>query len=240
MQATLSNTMKIDLHCHSKASFDCRTSFETIIERCHVENINVQAITDHNEVWGALELQTMTQHDPNLTIIVGEEILTNEGELIGLFLEERIEPGLSPEKTILKIKEQGGLVLLPHGFDPFKRLRLQAGALERVKKSIQIVEIFNAHISRPGYNDDAWLWANAHGKLTSAGSDAHTASQIGGAWTETPWQDIQRPEDLLLALNEGKVMGTWQHPAFGFISKVKNMAHHASRRLQKTWRTSSD
>jgi predicted metal-dependent phosphoesterase TrpH len=84
------------------------------------KEITVQAITDHNSIWGAQKLQEYvdTQSDIPLTIIVGEEISTSHGELIGLFLTEKVEAGLTPEETVREIKEQGGLVLLPHGFDP--------------------------------------------------------------------------------------------------------------------------
>jgi hypothetical protein len=120
-----------------------------------------------------------------------------------------------------------------------KRARLIYNSKAGTSHQLVAEDILHA-LRNSGHNEDAWLWANAHSKLTSAGSDAHTASQIGGAWTETPWQDIKRPEDLLLALNVGKVRGTWQHPAFSLVSKVKNMAHRASRRLQETWHTNSD
>jgi predicted metal-dependent phosphoesterase TrpH len=90
-----SETMKLDLHCHSEASHDCETRLQSIINRCHTTGINVQAITDHNQIWGAVKLEEMTRDDPTLTIIVGEEISTKEGEIIGLFLQEK-----SKHKTV--------------------------------------------------------------------------------------------------------------------------------------------
>jgi predicted metal-dependent phosphoesterase TrpH len=226
-----SETMKLDLHCHSEASHDCKTRLQSIIDRCHTTGINVQAITDHNQIWGAVKLQEMTQDDPTLTIIVGEEISTREGEIIGLFLNERIEPGLSPEETVKRIKAQNGLVLIPHGFDPFKVHRLQSDALKRIAKSVNIIEIFNAHVSRPSYNQAALVWADAHNKLKSAGTDAHTAAHVGTAWVETPRTEIRRPEDLLIALNMGKIGGRWRHPASTFVSRMKDLAIRTSQRI---------
>jgi predicted metal-dependent phosphoesterase TrpH len=226
-----SETMKLDLHCHSEASHDCETRLQSIIDRCHMTGINIQAITDHNQIWGALKLQEMTQGDLNLTIIVGEEISTNEGEIIGLFLKERIPPNLSPEETVRRIKAQGGLVLIPHGFDPFKVHRLQPESLRRIAKSVNIVEIFNAHVSRPSYNQAALTWADQHNKLKSAGTDAHTAAHVGTAWVETPRTEIRRPEDLLIALNMGKVGGRWRHPASTFVSRMKDLAVRTSQRI---------
>jgi predicted metal-dependent phosphoesterase TrpH len=224
-------TIKIDLHCHSEASHDCKTRLQAIIDRCHLTGINVQAITDHNQIWGAVKLQEMTKDDPNLTIIVGEEISSREGEIIGLFLQERIAPGLSAAETVKHIKDQGGLVLVPHGFDPFKRYRLRPESLERVAKDVDIIEIFNAHVSQRSFNDAALVWADKHNKLKSAGTDAHTAAHVGSAWVETPRTAIRRPEDLLIALNMGKVNGKWRHPARTFVSRMKDLAVRTSQRI---------
>lgn len=149
--------MKIDLHCHTEASIDCITPLVSIPARCLERGIHVQAITDHNEIWAAEKLKAQTTSDPScdLTILVGEEISTSEGEIIGLFLHEKIEPGLSPEETIRQIREQNGLVLLPHGFDPLKRYRLRPDARERLVDEFDIIETFNARISRPKWNDIA-------------------------------------------------------------------------------------
>lgn len=225
------DTIKIDLHCHSEASHDCETPLQTIIDRCHTAGIDVQAITDHNQIWGAVKLQEMTKDDPTLTIIVGEEISTREGEIIGLFLKERIAPGLSAEETVKHIKNQGGLVLIPHGFDPFKRYRLRPESLERIAKHVNIIEVFNAHVSQPSFNYAALSWADKHKKLKSAGTDAHTAAHVGSAWVETVRTDIHRPEDLLIALSTGKVSGRWRHPAYTFVSRMKDLAFRASQRL---------
>jgi len=130
--------MRIDLHCHSEASADCRTPLAAFPGRCKARGITVQAITDHNEIWGAQQLQEMTLGS-ELTVIVGEEVSSRDGEIIGLFLREKIPAGLSAEETVERIKAQGGLVLLPHGFDPLKRYRLTRLALERIAGQIDIV-----------------------------------------------------------------------------------------------------
>ena len=110
--------MRIDLHCHSEASADCITPLTAFPQRCLQRDIRIQAVTDHNEIWGAQKLQEMVagQGAP-LTIIVGEEVSTNEGEIVGLYLTEKIPAGLTPEETVDRIVDQGGLVLLPHGFE---------------------------------------------------------------------------------------------------------------------------
>ncbi len=220
MSATsASGTMRIDLHCHTEASHDCRTPLPLIPGRCLERNLNVLAVTDHDQIWGALELQALAADQPHLTVIVGEEISTAEGEIIGLFLKSLIPPGLSPEETVAEIKAQGGLVLLPHGFDPLKVHRLRPAALARVADRMDIIESYNARISRPTWNRAASDWARAHGCAESAGSDAHLLSRIGDAWVEAPERPIQSGADLLSALREGRISGTWTHPAIAFVQK---------------------
>ena len=212
--------MRLDLHCHSEASSDCRTPLIEIPKRCLARGISVQAITDHNQIWGAQLLQEMTRDLAGLTVILGEEVSTREGEVIGLFLKECIPAGLSPEETVERIKAQGGLVLLPHGFDPLKRHRLSAAALARIGTQIDIVESFNARISRPRWNRAAATWAAARKLPKSAGSDAHTLADVGDAWVQSPKRLIESPQDLLAALAEGTVMGQWTHPAWAFAQKM--------------------
>jgi predicted metal-dependent phosphoesterase TrpH len=214
--------MKIDLHCHSDASWDCWTPLDLIPDRCREMGIVVQAITDHNEIWGAKALEALVNSDPqtDLTIIVGEEISTAEGEIIGLFLDEKIEEGLSPEETVRRIKAQGGLVLLPHGFDPLKRYRLWPEARHRVVEDLDIVETFNARISRPRWNEAAVEWSLRNNLPMSAGTDAHRLEDIGSAWVEVPYGQIDGPLDLLDAIKDGVPVGDWTHPVWAFIQKM--------------------
>jgi predicted metal-dependent phosphoesterase TrpH len=214
--------MRIDLHCHSEASPDSSSPFIDIANRCVEKEISVQAITDHNCIWGAQELQQYVnaRSDLPLTIIVGEEISTTEGELIGLFLTKKVEAGLPPGETVSKIKEQGGLVLLPHGFDPLKRWHLKMEARKKISSSIDIVETFNSRISRPYWNRAAARWAEEQGVVMSAGSDAHTVADVGNAWVEVPARPIRSPQDLLSALAEGTPMGVWTHPVIAFLYKM--------------------
>jgi len=219
-------TMKVDLHCHSETSWDCITPLDDIPAQCKKKGIQVQAITDHNEIWGAQVIKAQVESDPHcdLTIIVGEEISTAEGEIIGLFLQEQIEPGLTPEETVRQIQAQNGLVLLPHGFDPFKRFRLQPEARARVANELDIIETFNARISRPHWNQAAVEWAEKRGLLMSAGSDAHRLVDIGAAWVEVPRRPIRTPQDLLEALEDGVPTGDWTHPVLAFVLKMWGQA----------------
>jgi len=216
--------MRIDLHCHTEASPDCITPLALIADRCRQQGIDVLAITDHNLIKGAVQLRQMVSEseDPEIrkiNIIIGEEISTNQGELIGLFLEEKVPFDLSPEETVREVHEQGGLVLLPHGFDPLKRWRLQPEARFRIREKIDIVETFNTRVSREIWNEAAANWARENDRIMSAGSDAHTLADIGTAFVKSPVHGVSTPEDLLNALAAGEPQGIWTHPVLAYVFK---------------------
>lgn len=214
--------MKVDLHCHCEASHDAITPIEKIPELCRDAGIRVQAITDHDQIWGAVRLRELVEHHSwDLTVIVGEEVSTVEGEIIGLFLKERVPPRMSPEETVAAIKEQGGLVLIPHGFDPLKRHRLKDAARERIADSIDLIEGFNARISQPKWNRAAIAWADERKVLKTAGSDSHRPADIGCAWVDVPDREVRGPEDLMEALRGASPTGTWTHPVIAFVKKVR-------------------
>jgi predicted metal-dependent phosphoesterase TrpH len=230
MDETAPKLLRIDLHCHSEASHDCVTPLKQIPGQLIARGINVQAITDHDQIWGAQKLQQMVAENPDwsskLTIIVGEEISTAEGEIIGLFLTQRIPPGLSPEETIKAIMEQGGLVDLPHGFDPLKRHRLRPTARERIADDIDIIEVFNARISNVKWNRAAEVWAHEHSKLLATGSDSHTWADLGCCAVESEFAGpVDSPEALLKALSPGRIKGKWTHPLWAFVQKCGYWLH---------------
>lgn len=229
-------TQKIDLHLHTEASFDCVVPLPALLERLTETGITVQAVTDHNEIWAAQKVQALADerrrtHPQTPQIIVGEEVSTSEGEIIGLYLTEPVPRDLSPEETVERIKAQGGLVLLPHGFDPLKKKRLTPAALARIAEHIDIVETFNARISRPRWNRAGAAWADLRGLPKSAGSDAHTLADVGDAWVETQAVvDVSTPAGLLKALRCGTVAGKWTHPLLAFGYKVWNSGFELTKR----------
>jgi predicted metal-dependent phosphoesterase TrpH len=217
--------LRIDLHCHTEASHDCVTPLKRIPPRLIARGIHVQAITDHDQIWGAQKLKEMVEANEEwrdkLTIVVGEEISTTEGEIIGLFLTELIPAGLTPEETVARIKAQGGLVDIPHGFDPLKRHRLRPTARERIADDIDIIEVFNARISNVKWNQAAADWAVERGKLQCTGSDSHTWPDLGCCAGESTWTGkVETPADLIAALANIKVAGKWTHPVWAFMGKV--------------------
>lgn len=225
--------MRVDLHCHTEVSHDCRTAIRDIPGWMLRTNTRVLAITDHDRFRGGPELQRIVADlglDDRLSVICGEEVTTSEGELIGLFLKEEIPRGLSPEETVSEIRAQGGLVMLQHGFDPLKRYRLKPEAVGRIAPQIDIVETFNSRLSRHHWNHVADAWAQERDLPTAAGSDAHTLRDIGEAWVETPFRLVQTPAGLIAALREGAVAGNWTHPVYAYGRKQWRVLNSQFRR----------
>src|SRR5438105_4721096 len=130
--------IRVDLHVHSSASYDCRVEPDQVAARCRKLGLSPVFLTDHETVKGALGLW---RSDP-AAAVVGQEVLTTEGELIGLFLERQVPSRLSPEEAVLHIKAQGGLVYLEHPYDRFRRA-LSEAAIERIANRVDVVEVHN-------------------------------------------------------------------------------------------------
>jgi predicted metal-dependent phosphoesterase TrpH len=158
------------------------------------------AVADHNTAAGSLKLKEMA---PPFKVIVAEEILTPEGEIIGLFIQETIPPDLSPEEAIRRIHEQGGLACIPHPFDRFRPSAMQGKTLERIVSLIDIVEVANAR-TLPFQDLSLPLqFARKHNKPMGAGSDSHTLAEIGRAYVEM--EDFETPQQFLEHLKSGVV-----------------------------------
>src|ERR1035437_9200446 len=167
--------LKADFHIHTRYSMDCSTRLEDIIRRCQKTGINCVNICDHDAVQGAIELQS----EVPFKVIVSEEILTPQGEIMGMFLKERIPSGVTVEQAISRIKEQGGLVCIPHPFDGFRGLKMDIEDVEKLAGKIDVMEIFNARCTLSSYNNKAKAFATSHDIPGTAGSDAHSAGEIG-------------------------------------------------------------
>jgi predicted metal-dependent phosphoesterase TrpH len=205
--------LKADLHVHTEYSIDCKTPLEKIVSRCLEIGINCVAISDHGTAEGALKMRDIAP----FPVIIAEEILTPYGEIMGMFLEETIPSGLSVEKTISRIRSQGGLVCIPHPFDIFRRSALRNHIImEKIAEQIDIIEIFNAR-TLPFQNlAKAQAFASKYGLAKSAGSDAHTLYEIGNAYVEIP--EFKGKDDFLQALEKGKICGHRTNPLIHFVS----------------------
>lgn len=192
---------KADLHIHTEYSLDCNTPLEKIIERCLELGINCIAIADHGTAEGALKMQGMAP----FTVIVAEEILTPDGEIMGMFLSETIPSGLSVTETIAQIRAQHGLVCIPHPFDTIRGSALGGWVAEQIVEQIDILEVFNSRSPLMRSSAKSLEFAEKYGIVKSAGSDAHTIAEIGHAYVEMP--EFNGRDDFLQALAQGTIKG---------------------------------
>ncbi len=204
--------LKADFHIHTKYSMDCNTSLEDITSRCLETGVNCIAIADHDTVEGALKMQSLAP----FLVIVAEEILTPHGEIMGMFLKERIPSDISIEQAISHIRAQGALVCLPHPFDTFRGLRLDSKRLEELTQQIDIIEVFNARSPFLWLSTNAQNLAKKYDLPEIAGSDAHTPNEIGSTYVEMP--EFNGEDDFLQALRKGKIHRQRSSPLVHFSS----------------------
>lgn len=189
-----------DLHTHSRASFDSLAAPASLVRTAAARGLTHLAITDHDRIDGALEGRAAAaQIAPDLTVIVGEEVRTTDGDLICLFLTEAIPAGLSAEEAIAVARGQGALVGVPHPFDRFRGSLLRDRALDTLAERVDWIETHNGRIAFGKGNQQAAEFAHEHGLPGVAVSDAHSAFEVGVAYTALD-RDPSTPAGLLAAL----------------------------------------
>lgn len=170
---------RVELHSHTLWSKDCVVPFERILALCDQRGIDKIAITDHNTADGALLLRALAPE----RIIVGEEIMTTQGELLGYFLQESIPPMLSPEETIRRLRAQGAAISVSHPFDRLRKGAWDESDLLRIIDQVDAIETFNARCLYPEDNARALAFAQQHKLRGTIGSDAHSRPEYGRALT---------------------------------------------------------
>ena len=195
----MTELLKADFHIHTKYSMDCSTSLEDIINRCLETGINCIAVTDHDAIEGAFEMKKLAP----FPVIIAQEILTPQGEIIGLFLKEGVPFGLPIEEAASRIRAQGALACLPHPFDRIRGLRIDGQRLESLVEQIDVIEVFNARSPLLRYSTRAQVFAINHDIPGTVGSDAHSISEIGNTYIEMP--AFNGRDDFLQALRQGKI-----------------------------------
>jgi predicted metal-dependent phosphoesterase TrpH len=192
-----------DLHMHTSWSHDCAVDPADLIMHSEAIGLGAIAVTDHNVFGGALETAALAR-DHELIVIPGEEIKTDgQGEVIGLFLREEIPRGLSFGDTIQAIKEQDGLVYLPHPFDRMHAIADPA-TLQQHLADIDVFEVYNARLLFEAYNDEALRFARKYNLTMGAGSDAHVLQGVGTGALRM--RAFEGPEEFLLSLRSAQVL----------------------------------
>jgi predicted metal-dependent phosphoesterase TrpH len=210
----MQQSVLVDLHSHTAWSKDCLTSFEHIIRLCGRRGVDRIAITDHNTAEGALALHKLA---PEL-IIVGEEVMTTQGELLAYFVQESIPAGLTPDETIRRLREQGAIISVSHPFDRLRKGAWDEADLLRIVDKIDAVEVFNARCLFAEDNAKALRFAQAHGLAGTAGSDAHVGMEYGRAMVRL--RPFDGAQTFLEALREGDIVGRFSSPVVHVGSKV--------------------
>jgi glycosyltransferase involved in cell wall biosynthesis len=206
-----------DLHMHTDHSPDCATPVELLLETAKARGLGAIAITDHNEVSGALEAQEVAERIGGIKVIVSEEVKTaHQGEVIGLFIKERIERGLSMSETIHEIRRQGGLVYVPHPFDRLHSVPDYEHLLEIVDE-IDILEVFNPRVAFSAFNEEAVRFARKYSIVPGAGSDSHVAQGLGSV--KIRLRDFEGPEEFLESMREADIVR--KHKNLVYVQALK-------------------
>jgi glycosyltransferase involved in cell wall biosynthesis len=191
----------VDLHMHTDHSYDCATPVEVLLAQARARGLGAIAVTDHNEISGALEARAKAN---GFKVIVGEEVKTAEqGEVIGLFIEEKIPRGLTLEQTIAEIKRQGGLVYVPHPFDRMHSVPDYEHLLA-VIDDVDAIEVFNPRIAISEFNEEAVRFAAKYHIPAGAGSDAHVPQGLGSV--RIRMRDFDGPDEFLESLRDADII----------------------------------
>jgi glycosyltransferase involved in cell wall biosynthesis len=215
----------VDLHMHTDHSNDCVTPVEVLLATAAERGLGAIAVTDHNEISGALAAREKAA-EYGVKVIVGEEVKTkDQGEVIGLFIEEKIPRGMSLEATIAEIRRQGGVVYVPHPFD-----RLHAVPdyehLLAVVRDVDAIEIFNPRIAIAAWNEEAVRFAGKYRIPGGAGSDAHVAQGLGSV--RIRMRDFDGPEEFLESLREADILGRPSSLRYAQVQALKFLETRAT------------
>jgi glycosyltransferase involved in cell wall biosynthesis len=191
----------VDLHMHTDHSPDCATPVGALLDAATRVGLGAIAVTDHNEISGALEAREQAD---GIKVIVAEEVKTaDQGEVIGLFIEEKIPRGLTLQETIAEIRRQGGLVYVPHPFDRMHSVPDYEHLLD-VVEDIDAIEVFNPRVAFAAFNDEAARFAAKYRIVAGAGSDSHVAQGLGSV--KIRMRDFDGPEEFLESLRDADIV----------------------------------
>ena len=176
---------------------------------CNKKALQKLVVTDHNSIAGVLEANRL---DPE-RFIIGEEIMTQQGEILGIFIKEKIPPNLSSLKTIELLRSQGAFISVSHPFDSLRKGHWQIEELNKILPDIDAIEVFNSRCLVPRSNLDAIVYAQQHHLLGTVGSDAHSLIEIGTATLLLPdfFDAVSLKQALKLSEPRVRLSGPWVH-----------------------------
>jgi predicted metal-dependent phosphoesterase TrpH/glycosyltransferase involved in cell wall biosynthesis len=219
----------VDLHMHTDHSPDCATPVDTLLDTAKRVGLGAIAVTDHNEISGALEARSRAD---GIKVIVAEEVKTaDQGEVIGLFIEEKIPRGLTLQETISEIRRQGGLVYVPHPFDRMHAVPDYEHLLD-VVEDIDAIEVFNPRVAFSAFNEEAARFAAKYRIVAGAGSDSHVAQGLGSV--KIRMRDFDGQEEFLESLRDADIVRKRQSLLYVQALKFIQTRGPAKRRASKS------
>lgn len=209
--------LKVEFHSHTNASKDSLTRPAELIAAARRRRLDRLVITDHNTIAGARAAQAL---DPEL-VIVGEEIMTTQGEILAAFVTEEIPRGLTPMETIQRLREQGAFISVSHPFDRMRSGGWRENDLIEIIPLVDAIEVYNSRCMNPGFNRDARRFAEKHNIAGTVGSDAHAAFEVGRSLMRLePFGD---PDALRKVIRQGVPQVKWSPPWIHFTSRYASI-----------------
>jgi len=217
--------LRVEFHAHTIYSKDSLTTPERLVKVCRRKSIDRVVITDHNTIEGARATQKL---DPEL-VIVGEEIMTTQGEILAVFVKEEIPPGLPARETIWQLKEQGAFISISHPFDVARSGHWQEDDLQEILPYVDAIEVYNSRCWLPGFNHQAKEFAERNNIPGTVGSDAHAPLELGRAVLLLG--EFEDSDGLRKVIRDGKPEVKWSPPWFHLISRYSVIRKRLNRNL---------
>ena len=217
--------MLYELHTHTAVSRDSLLAPAALVRASRAKGLGRVAVTDHNRLGGALAAHTLA---PDL-IILGEEIMTAQGELLGYFMREEIPGGLAPAETIARLRAQGAVISVSHPFDRLRRGAWREADLAAILPDVDALEVFNSRCIYPEDNTRALAFAREHAKLGTVGSDAHAAIELG--YAALRMAPVNTPAEFLAALAGAEHLTRLSSPFIHFVSAWAKVWTKIKKRL---------
>ena len=205
--------LRVEFHCHTVFSKDSLTSPQKLVDTCRRKEIDRVIVTDHNTIEGALAAQSL---DPEL-VIVGEEIMTTRGEILAAYVTEEIPPFLSPEETILRLRDQGAFISVSHPFDRLRNGAWDEADLLEILPNVDAIEVFNSRCMDLRFNRLAREFAEEHNIPGTVGSDAHAAFELGKSLLLL--DQFEGPDEMRKVIRNGVPKMKWSPPWVHFTSR---------------------
>jgi predicted metal-dependent phosphoesterase TrpH len=209
--------LRVEFHCHTHASKDSLTHPRDLVDVCHRKGIDRLIITDHNTITGARAAQAL---DPEV-VIVGEEIMTTQGEILAAFVSEEVPAQLSPAETIRRLKAQGAFISVSHPFDKLRKGGWLENDLLDILPQVDAIEVYNSRCMFPAFNREARRFAEEHDIPGTVGSDAHAVFEVGRSLLLL--EQFEGPEELRRVIRKGIPQVRWSPPWVHLVSRYASI-----------------